>query len=930
MELYSLILSCGVVFSCVWCYDFNLPNNTEPISYDLKIIPDLKNNTFLGYIHITFSVTEPTNQIVLNARNLTINETDIDIICLGFLVQEVNVNSTEFDVNNALLIIHTIEEMQQNNYLLKINYTGIIQEEMAGFSITTYNVNGTERYIAVTHFEPTHARSVFPCYDEPRYRSQFSLEVVVPMSYSVLSNVPVSRIGADPRSFYFQGGSNMPTYLLAWAIYDQETYFNMSSNVSGIVINTWARQGLLDQVAYANSISSTILTTMWSYLNKPITSRKIDQVSVPDFFVGAKENWGLITYAEESLLSKSSAATSKTIQKTTLLIAHELVHQWFGDMISVQSWSYPWLKEGFSQYFQYNITSTINPSWQLMDQIVVDLIQPALEVDSENKHALNNYGLSSEKEIRVMFDDISYNKGAAIIRMVRNVIGEDVFKIALQLYFSKHNGAAVNPEKLWSCFQTAAASRKLDIAKGLSANLAGWADNPGHPLLYISKTDDNKYNITQKRFLYNSTEESSWWIPLTFMTQNGVVNKMYLPGDHILLANISGSEGGWILFNINQTGFYRVLYDEENWLRLKQQLKTDLTKIPRINRAQLIDDLFNFARGGYIMYNEALSFSLYLQNEVDYIPWVSTLRNFDFLLKRFYGQPVYGVLKDHILNLMKNVILNVGFEEVPVDNHIQSLKQMLVLEKACYLGHQGCISKATEIFKNWKNGGSVNQNILSALMCTAVQYGSSEDWDYVYKQYLLSTVPLQKSYLLYSLTCSENVTKLEEFLDSIIANTSILSSKDFTAVINSLSSRPSTAVILFNYLLNRDYCKKTLSLRSDYEEEVLINVLTQLLPQLSSKEDILKLEKFNNGTCITNASEHQIKSLVSDGYKTIEWQEQYHSSLLTWFREQETSTPSPSISTSKPISSGVSQIVAQYSIFLCIFIIFLYKPIIYN
>lgn len=829
------------------------------------------------------------------------NKTQLECISDWFQAN-ITITNVELNEETSQLIINTTETLTEGlSYNLTLHFSGTIQDDASGFSRAYYTVNSTKKWIGLTMFEPTNARSVFPCYDEPRHKTSFVTEITVSKSQTVLSNVPSSNVlnvSASTQTFVFNSYQRMPTWMLSWVIFDTDSYSSVNSTVHDVTVNSWARRDVIDHVNTSNSLANTLLTVLTDITQRKYSLSKIDHFTVPNFYTKASESWGLIKYAEESFLQKPDVTTTRDSQAAALTIAHEVSHQWFGDIITVDSWYYPWLKEAFAQYMQYYTNSLVNTSWQLMDQVLVDLVQPTLELDSYPQYALNNYSLQSEADIKLMFGKITYNKGASIIRMLHSIFGDDPFRLGLILSVGKNVN---NPELLWKTFGTVASVRKVNLGGStVQEIMTAWTDTPGFPLVTAVRSVNGTVNVTQKRFLFSEVSNGSWWVPLTYITEDSsssVTQAWLKPNTNTTLAVTTN---GWFILNVNQTGFYRVNYDSNNWLLLTKQLVQDLNKIPRLNRAQLLDDVFSLARAGVVNYSVAMRLSSYLYKELDYMPWVTALRNFKYLLMRYYGQqPIYELLKEYILSLMASVVRDVGFEEKPNESHINKMRQSFILEEACALGHEQCKTKSLEMLKSLQNGKTdVPSNIQNALLCTAVQQGTAADWTYVEKMYKESTLPNQRWNILSALTCTNNNTLLYKFLDSILTNqTSVYSIKHVSQVVKVLSSSSFGANALLNYLLGKDYCTRSVNntsfnFSSDYNEEVLVQVLTNIVPFLTTYEQAMKLENFtkDGNVCLSNSSVNMLNGLIFTVYRNIEWQSTKSADIYNWLYNESTKT----------------------------------------
>lgn len=365
----------------------------------------------------------------------------------------------------------------------------------------------------------------------------------------------------------------------------------------------------------------------------------MEMAALPDFSAGAMENLGLLTYRETALLYDEEDSSDIAKQRVATVITHEQAHMWFGDLVTCEWWSYTWLNEGFARYFQYFGTALVEDKWNLGEQFVVEQLQNVMIMDSQLTTHPMTLDVESHTELSKAFDSISYNKGASVIRMMEHMIGSDKFKTALQKYLRANQFSTTNPTKLFTAIQT-----EVTGVTGFEIEevLLPWTEQPGYPVISVEVAADRQSaKITQKRFLLNGyTDDTKWTIPLSYLISGDdftdTVPKHYFKGsDESTEITALNAANKWTIFNVQQTGFYRVMYDPISWKLIATGLKSkDHDGIHVLNRAQILDDVFNFGTSGLMDYEQVFEIASYLTEEEHYLPWLSAFNNFALIERR--------------------------------------------------------------------------------------------------------------------------------------------------------------------------------------------------------------------------------------------------------------------------------------------------------
>ncbi|KAJ9573939.1 hypothetical protein L9F63_008681, partial [Diploptera punctata] len=417
--------------------DYRLDDNIKPSSYVINLQPDFGNFTFYGEVMITISASSPTNTITLHYNIMNITETTL-------LDKEnnktLNTNNTSDESKNFYIITAEEDLNADVNYYLNIKYVGYLINNSNIF----YRSKCFENYVAAftwlasTQFESTGARRAFPCFDEPKFKATFQINILRDGSRTSLSNAPlvetkqVDKVGSLFMDV-FEVTPVMSSYLVAFVVSDF-TRVNLTDEENNRTYSVWTQPELIDDANFALNISVQLINSMVEFTDFDFEFHKMDQAAIPDFSAGAMENWGLVTYRERLILVNHEKASVENEKQVATTISHEFGHQWFGDLVSPEWWKYIWLNEGFATYMEYFGVHTVKPEWRLDEQFVVDVIQNALAVDGVNSSHPITTDVYTPDEISSNFDNIIYDKAGSVLRSTEHFLTTDTFKKALQNY----------------------------------------------------------------------------------------------------------------------------------------------------------------------------------------------------------------------------------------------------------------------------------------------------------------------------------------------------------------------------------------------------------------------------------------------------------------------------------------------------------------
>jgi aminopeptidase N len=553
-----------------------LPKDVIPQEYTVNLIPDLATKTFRGTASVTIKILRPTSKIVLNQLNLEIDSAALS----GKGMADLKLMPV-LDKELQTLTFNLPAPIKGGDYVLAISYRGLINREANGMYYDNYRTAKGEKTLIGTQMEPTDARRMVPSWDEPSFRARFKFSAELPINFKAYSNMPVVKdepLSNDMHRVSFDMTPKMPSYLMVLVAGEME---RSSSKHDGVEIGLVTTEGKQDTTAYAMQASKDLLTYFNDYFGIRYPLPKLDQIAVPGGFGGAMENWGGIIYNENTLLFDPKKSPDSTKQRAFGIIAHEMAHQWFGNLVTMAWWDNLWLNEGFASWMGTKATDKFNPDWR------VKLGQNgsreyAMSLDArKNSHAIQRK-IENESQAGSAFDGITYQKGQMFLNMLESYLGEENFRKGIRSYMQKHQYSNTTTVDLWNALEKASGKPVAKIA-------SDWTSQAGFPIVKVdAKCEAGKRKITldQERFLLDDKTPSTrlWNIPVQIGTVGG-------KADYVLLNKRSTTItqpncDGTLVIDPDAAGYFRVQYSGPLFAALSEKFAS----LPDTTRAKLIGD----------------------------------------------------------------------------------------------------------------------------------------------------------------------------------------------------------------------------------------------------------------------------------------------------------------------------------------------------
>lgn len=678
-----------------------LINTFIPNHYTLSIdMSDAKNRRFQGTVSIKGTSTQNASSILLHSKNLTIISATIDGKSANFTVDEfdqISVTSDRFSVGD---------------HIVTIVFEGKITDPMHGLYPCYYEHDRIKKELFATQFESHHAREVFPCVDEPEAKATFDVTLTTETEVTVLGNQPIKWQREENGKLVtnFSTTPRMSTYLLAWVV--GELHKKTAATKRGVEVSTWATPAQpADSLDFGLDIAIRTIDFFEEYFGVDYPLPKSDHVALPDFSSGAMENWGLITYRESCLLADPKNTPESSKRSAATVIAHELSHQWFGNLVTMQWWNDLWLNESFANFMEYIAIDALEPSWNIWEEYATYEVSAALRQDSLDGVQSVKTDVNHPDEISALFDpSIVYAKGGRLLRMARQLIGDEAFRKGLKNYFEKFAYQNTVGDDLWLALEEASGQPMLEL-------MNKWIAQPGLPLVSVEQ-ESSKVTISQQRFFVGQHGDgaSLWPIPLF--------------GNHQELQTVLAKKSesffvkGPVVLNKNLGAHFVTHYDTDNYQSLLGSVTSgELTALDKIC---LLQDTPLLARAGFVSSASLLPLAQAFRSETNEKVYTMAIAALNELRKFTDNQPE---MKRQLKSVTKRLALPthdlLGWDEVEGESDDDRERRSTALAMMVYGEDKATLDEAKRRFEKGLN--TISPEIRSIAISTVVQHFETPD-----------------------------------------------------------------------------------------------------------------------------------------------------------------------------------------------------------
>lgn len=729
----------------------------QPKHYVLDLIPDRDAKTFKGTVIITGQkIGRPSQRLTFHQVDLKITKATITKHDkkddAEIAVDRINLHKTFDEVR-----LHANQMIYPGQYTIRMEFKGKITRPMNGMYPSFFQYEDNEHQIISTQFESHHAREVFPCVDEPEAKATFDLTLTTPADETVLANTPVAKqsVANGKAITSFETTPKMSTYLLAFVYGDLG--YKEATTKDGVVVRAYATPDNVKFTDFALGVAVKTLEFYNDYFGLDYPLPKADMVAIPDFAAGAMENWGLITYREQCMLVDPENTGLSTKQYVAMVVAHELAHQWFGNLVTMRWWTDLWLNEGFASWIEYLAIDHLFPEWQMWTQFAVDEQQRAFKLDSlEHTHPIE-VPVHHPDEIRTIFDTISYSKGASVIHMLHQYLTPEVFRDGLRHYLDLNKYANTDTVDLWSAMEEISGKPVKDF-------MHAWTSQPGFPLVHASVESDS-VTITQERFYVNpetSAKSTKTW-PIALLGGNGMMPELMT--DKITAVTLPDSHS--FKLNRGQSGFYRTTYNASHLERLGELIKKG--RMSPLDRLGVLSDLFESAKAGKADTVDALHFLEFFEEESDSAVWDVIASGVIGIRAIFDDEELRELMKPFIRKLVAKQLVRLGWTPKDGESHFDTLLRPTIIGMAAGADEAEVVKECLKQF-NELEAKDIDPDIRGVVYTTAVRHGDEKTFDKLFDMHENTTLSEEKTTIAAALTRFERPELIKRSLKLITSD----------------------------------------------------------------------------------------------------------------------------------------------------------------
>ncbi len=724
---------------------YRLPRHVVPIRYDLRLEPDLATARFAGEETITLTIHQLTSEIVLNAIELDITSAKIE-------GDSGPARQATMMLDAALQRCHLTftEPLSPGTWKLTMIFSGTLNDKLRGFYRSTYkDEGGAIHSLAATQFEATDARRAFPCWDEPDFKAVFATTLVVDPMLTAVSNsaIAAETLAGGKKMVHFADTMKMSTYLVAFIVGRIEPTEPVM--IGKTPLRLWAIPGKKHLAKFGQDIAAASLSFFERYYGIPYPGDKLDLLAIPDFASGAMENLGAITYRETALLVDQQSATHGELERVADVVAHENAHMWFGDLVTMSWWNGLWLNEAFATFMEMLAVDAWKPEWKRWDSFGISRAA-AFSVDGLHSTRPIEYPVQAPKDADAMFDVLTYEKGASVLRMLEQHIGPTVFRDGVRDYLRAHAYGNADTNDLWVSLGKIAKQPVPEL-------MDGWIFQPGYPLITAELREGVELALTQQRFTYlpspslitRHSSPGTWQIPLQMsITVGGKAgtSRMLLKEKNMMVPLPHDWES--ILINEGGHGFYRVRYAPD----LLDRILNGIDRLAATERFNLINDAWAITVAGLMPLTDYLDLTARFTEERDKNVWALLLDSFSFL-NRIITVEDRPAFEAFVRGRVGSAVADMGWE--PKNGESELTKQLRgeLIGSQGKLGNDPAIQRrAAELYQAYRNdSAAVDPNIVPSLVAILAHTGDTTRYDEFNERFRTAATPQEERRYLFSL-----------------------------------------------------------------------------------------------------------------------------------------------------------------------------------
>jgi puromycin-sensitive aminopeptidase len=724
--------------------NYRLPRTVVPSKYEIHLEPDLTTFKFEGSVVIHVGVHQPVKDIVLNAIELQLHTAEIS----NAKGTKYGASGITYDETEERATFSFPQSIEPGDWQLHIKFTGTLNDKLRGFYRSTYkDKNGEQKVLATTQLQATHARRAFPCWDEPDFKATYKPTLVVDERLTAISNASIEsekKLPNGKKEVVFKETIKMSTYLVAFIVGEFESTQPVMAD--GKPIRIYAPPGKGHLSKFSEGIAHHSLTYFAKYYGVPYPGDKLDLIAIPDFAFGAMENLGCVTFRETALLVDDKTSTHAEQERVADVVAHEIAHMWFGDLTTMGWWNGIWLNEAFATFAEMLAVDTWKPEWKRWESFGVSRAA-ALVVDGLKSTRPIEFPVRRPEECESMFDILTYEKGASVLRMLEQYLGQPVFQKGISIYLNRHQFANTETSDLWAALEEASEQPVVQL-------MDSWIFHPGYPMVSVEQDADGKsVKLSQQRFSYISDAEGAkqlFHVPVLLRARvNGkIVTHKVLLKDQSTTVDLGGNIE-WIVANEGGHGFYRVRYSAN----LLQALTADVFNIlSPIERFNLVNDTWAAVVAGHVPLDQYLHMAALFTDETDKNVW-SVLSGSLLYIDRLVPESARTSFEAYVRGLAEPAHKKLGWEPKKGEDELAGQLRGLLISLLGIVGNDVQIqAKAVDLYAKYKaDNKAVGPDIVPAIVAILAYTGDKARYDEFVQNFKSARTPQEEERFLYSL-----------------------------------------------------------------------------------------------------------------------------------------------------------------------------------
>ncbi|HEX9758624.1 MAG TPA: M1 family metallopeptidase [Nitrospiria bacterium] len=700
-----------------------LSNSVSPKEYQIKVSIHPEQGIFSGRVQILLHFNEPVRFITLHAQDLEIGQARIE-----FEKKDRFINP-QLDPTNTTVRFDLPNEFTEKSGVLEIPFSGKINQQMKGLYQAKAKIEGTEEKYAFTHFEPTDARRFFPCFDEPGYKATFQVTATAPAHLAILSNMPAGKetIEKEMKTVEFETTPVMSTYLLALGV---GRLVSKTQTIAGTQVSIWALEKDIHLSDFAMEVTEGVLPLLNEYFDMPYPYPKLDLISVPDFAMGAMENWGAIFFRDSCLLVDKASSSTKAKRRVANVITHEIVHQWFGNLVTMAWWDDLWLNEAFATWLACKIVDQWSPQWRSWEEFQQEKAVP-LELDAlDNSRAIISE-VGSSAEIEAMFDPLTYEKGAAVLRMFEHYLKEEPFRAGIRSYMKRFQFQNTVADDLWKELEAASNQPVRTLAKD-------WLTQPGYPIVAVKPVSQKErtFQFHQKKFSAHGDakiQKGFWSIPLVvhYKDSTGIHKHRFLMQEENIQQTLPGNGPvAWVYPNGEEAGFLRIQLEKNLWKNLLSSAQTSLNAAERVG---LINHTWAVVSSNVSPIDDFMETLSAFKGDSTRVVVEMLSSYLEELTERFLEKETRPLMGRYVKNLINPVWEKLGWEgKKDEDDEVRLARNSVIWTLGYVVGPQELIKQIEDKLKKFHSNPSTLDPIL---VDTVVRLGARNGDEALFKEY---------------------------------------------------------------------------------------------------------------------------------------------------------------------------------------------------